>query len=207
MTTTYLISEAVIFSEAKHLSRLLRTVDAADDQRFFASLRMTSVRRSQRVLLSTAVASGLLICGGAVFAQTTPCPTAPPDQAPTQQSPQPHTTTSNAPAQNQPNQTQPAKTKTTQPKTHQSSNQHGQGHGHGGGASVSAGVNVDLSGIGQRRPEADPFAIPAQPQPATAHTEQKSKTTNKSGESKKSDPFANVQLTGPQAKAESDTRK
>jgi hypothetical protein len=68
---------------------------------------------------------------------------------------------------------------------------------------VGVGANIDLGGIGQRRPEADPFAVPAGPQPVTARTEEKPKTPKKPREVAKTDPFAGVQLTGPQAKGES----
>jgi hypothetical protein len=69
---------------------------------------------------------------------------------------------------------------------------------------VGVGVNVDLGGIGQRRPEADPFAVPAGPQPVAARTEQKPKApTKKPKEVATSNPFSHVELTGTQAKGES----
>jgi len=79
---------------------------------------------------------------------------------------------------------------------------HGYSHG-GGGVGVGVGATVDLGGIGQRRAEPDPFAVPAERQPVTARTEEKPKTPNKPREAAKTNPFANVQLTGPQAKTES----
>jgi hypothetical protein len=42
---------------------------------------------------------------------------------------------------------------------------------------VGIGATIDLGGIGQRRPEADPFAVPAGPQPVTARTEEKPPTS------------------------------
>jgi hypothetical protein len=68
-------------------------------------------------------------------------------------------------------------------------------HGHDGG--VGVGVNVDLGGVGQRKTEADPFAASGE---TTSHTTpDKPKKREKSAG--KSDPFANVELTGARAKA------
>jgi hypothetical protein len=67
---------------------------------------------------------------------------------------------------------------------------------------VGVGANIDLGGIGQRRPEPDPFAVPAERQPVPARTDERSRP-KKPHEAAKTDPFANVQVTGPQAKAES----
>jgi hypothetical protein len=102
-------------------------------------------------------------------------------------------------------QTTKTQTPTNQPKPHEPSKQHGHGHsGGGGGVGVGVGVNVDLGGIGQRRPEADPFAVPAGPQPVAARAEQKLKAPKKkTKEVATADPFSHVELTGPQAKGES----
>jgi hypothetical protein len=158
------------------------------------------------VSLSIAVFTGVLIFHGDAFAQTTPYP---------QQ--QQQRTRTGAPAKTAPRQTQSApttlgktqtahtQTRTSQSQLHQANKEHGHGYGHGGGGGVGVGVgaNIDLSGLGQRRAEPDPFAVPAQRQPVTAHTEEKPKTPKKPREVAKTDPFANVQVTGPQAKAES----
>ena len=72
---------------------------------------------------------------------------------------------------------------------------------------VGVGIDVDLGGIGQRRAEPDPFAVPARPQPVAARTEQKPKALKKKPkEVAKTDPFADVQLTGEQAKEQSNPR-
>ena len=85
---------------------------------------------------------------------------------------------------------------------HQAGRRGYHGSSHGGGVGVGIGVNVDLGGIGQRRPEADPFAVPAERQPVTARTEEKPKTPKKPREVAKTDLFAGLQLTGPKAKEE-----
>src|SRR5436309_1927531 len=55
------------------------------------------------------------------------------------------------------NKTAPAKNVSTQ---HQAGRRGNGGQSHGGArAGVGVGANVDLGGIGQRRPEADPFAV------------------------------------------------
>jgi hypothetical protein len=101
-------------------------------------------------------------------------------------------------------QTSKTQTATNQPKPHQSSKQHGHGHsGSGGGVGVGIGATIDLGGVGQRRAEPDPFAVPATPQPVAARTEQKPKAPKKKPkEVATSDPFSHVELTGPQAKTE-----
>jgi hypothetical protein len=103
----------------------------------------------------------------------------------------------NAPAKTQTGKTQTA---TSQPKPHQPSKQHGHGGSHGA-VGVGVGVNVDLGGIGQRRSEPDPFAVSGgQP---VARTEEKPKTPKKTREPANANPFTSVQLTGPQAKGQS----
>ena len=110
-------------------------------------------------------------------------------------------------AQTAPGRTQTTRTErpSTQSKSHQGGKQYGHGHSRGGGVGFGVDATIDLSGIGQRRPEPNPFAVPAGPQPVTARTEKKEKPRPKRPrEVAKPDPFANVSLTGPQAKAESD---
>jgi hypothetical protein len=145
------------------------------------------------LFLSVIIATGVLISSGDAFAQTTPY---------LQQS-----TKTGASAKTAPFETQTTKTapRTSQSQFHQAKKEHGHGYSHGGGGvgvGVGVGATIDLSGIGQRRPEADPFAVPAGPQPVATRTEEKPKTPKKTREPAKTDPFAGVQLTGAQAKAE-----
>ena len=75
----------------------------------------------------------------------------------------------------------------------------------GGGVGVGGGVNIDLGGIGQRKREADPFAVGGGGQPV-ARTQKQPQTTRKPQKPPKphepSTPidFANVELTGEKAK-------
>ena len=118
----------------------------------------------------------------------------------------PRTTASKtAPSKTSPNKTRSNKagTSSTRSKGQQSGKGHGHSHSNGGGVDVGVGVDVDLGGIGQRRAEPDPFAVPAERQPVTAHTAEKPKTPKKPREVAKTDPFAGVQLTGEQAKEQS----
>jgi hypothetical protein len=136
----------------------------------------------------------------AQLAQTTPYP---PKSGGSQSTSSGKTTQSKSTSSQAPsNKTAPAKNAPTQ---HQAGKKgyHGPSHG-GAGVGVGVGVNVDLGGIGQRRPEADPFAVPAGPQPVAARTEQKPKAPKKKPkEVATSDPFSHVEVTGPQAKGES----
>ena len=158
--------------------------------------------------------AALLMCGKDVFAQTFPNQT-PPQSNTTSSRSQPAnigapgktTAGKTQTAQTAPGRTQTTRTErpSTQSKSHQGGKQYGHGHSRGGGVGFGVDATIDLSGIGQRRPEPNPFAVPAGPQPVTARTEQKEKPRPKRPrEVAKPDPFANVSLTGPQAKAESD---
>ena len=69
----------------------------------------------------------------------------------------------------------------------------------GRGVGVGVGVNVDLGGIGQRKREADPFAVGGGGQPV-ARTQKKPQTTRKQHEPSTTSDFANVELTGEKAK-------
>lgn len=146
-----------------------------------------------------------LIFGPHALAQTTPCP---PGGGGSQSASSTQSKSSSSKpqaAKTAPSKTQTAKTQvpTTQPKLHEARKEHGHGQSHGG-VGVGIGATVDLGGIGQRRPEADPFAVPAGPQPVAARTEQKTKASRKKPkEVATADPFSHVELTGPQAKAES----
>ncbi|MGE5208303.1 MAG: hypothetical protein ACM3KL_03115, partial [Alphaproteobacteria bacterium] len=65
--------------------------------------------------------------------------------------------------------------KTTTTKTGKGESYHKGKQGHGGHSShteFGVGMDVDLSGIGQRRPEPDPFAIGGGG-PPVAHTQEK----------------------------------
>jgi hypothetical protein len=138
-----------------------------------------------------------LIFGPHAFAQTTPCP---PGTGGSQRPPSGKTTRSKSTSTQAPsNKNAPAKNTSAQ---HQAGRRGYHDHSHGG-VGVGIGVNVDLGGIGQRRPEADPFAAPTGPQPVTVRTEEKPPPAKKPPKVTKSDPFASVQLTGPQAKGES----
>jgi hypothetical protein len=70
-------------------------------------------------------------------------------------------------------------------------------------------VNIDLSGLGRRRTEADPFAVPTESSSTSQGEERKTrftsqgeekKTRKKAKESGSGNLFASVQLTGEQAK-------
>ena len=78
---------------------------------------------------------------------------------------------------------------------------HGDHHGHhdhGGGSSVGVGVSVDLSGVGHRTREADPFAAGGNDKPV-AHTEEKRTTKHKEKEPTTGN-FDEIKLTGRDAK-------
>ena len=99
--------------------------------------------------------------------------------------------------------TNQAGTSSTRSKGHQSGKGHGHGRSSNGGVDVGVGIDVDLGGIGQRRAEPDPFTVRARPQSVAARSEQKPKALKKKPkEVARSDPFSHVELTGPQAKAE-----
>ena len=137
-----------------------------------------------------------LMFGPHAFPQATPCP---PGSRGSQGTSSAKTTQSKSTSTQAPsNRNAPAKNASTQ---HQAGRKGYGGHSHSGaGVGVGVGANIDLGGIGQRRPEADPFAVPAAPRPVTARTEEKPKIPKKPREIAKTDPFADVQLTGEQAK-------
>lgn len=151
------------------------------------------MKMKTHTVLIFAVGIGLIF-GPHAFAQTTPCP---PGVSPSGKTTQNKSTSTHAPS----NKSAPSKNPLTQRQGGRKG-YHGSGHG-GGGVGVGVGANIDLGGIGQRRPEADPFAVPAERQPVAARTEEKPKTPKKPREVAKTDPFSSVQLTGPQAKGES----
>jgi hypothetical protein len=76
---------------------------------------------------------------------------------------------------------------------------HHDHHGDDHGSSVGVGGTVDLGGVGQRKAEADPFAASGGTTSYTAPDKPKKKEKSAG----KSDPFANVELTGARAKAAS----
>jgi hypothetical protein len=141
----------------------------------------------------------VVLCTREAFAQTSPYPQPPPSNT-TSSRTQP---TNTAPTKTATSKTQTAKTQTaaTQSKSHQAGKQYGHGHSRGGGVGFGVGATIDLGGIGQRRPEPNPFAVPSGPQPVTARTAQNEKPAPKTPrEVTKTNPFAEVQLTGEQAK-------
>jgi hypothetical protein len=158
----------------------------------------------RNLFLSLPIAAGILVCSADAFAQTTPYPQKQPTKtAKTQSAPTTRRQMQSAPTTLGKTQTAKTQTSTSQSQFHQANKEHGHAYSHGGGGvGVGIGATVDVSGIGQRRVEPDPFAVPPQHQPVGAHTEEKPKTPKKSREMAKPDPFANVQLTGPQAKTE-----
>jgi hypothetical protein len=110
-----------------------------------------------------------LIFGPHAFAQTTPCP---PGTGGSQRPPSGKTTQSKSSSAQAPsNKNPPAKNTSAQ---HQAGRRGYHDHSHGG-VGVGIGVNVDLGGIGQRRAEADPFAISSKTTlpPKTASGEEK----------------------------------
>ena len=78
---------------------------------------------------------------------------------------------------------------------------HGKGHDHGGGSSVGVGVSVDLSGVGHRTREADPFAVGGGGDKPVTHTEEK-RTTKKKEREPTTTGFDEIKLTGQEAKDE-----
>lgn len=162
------------------------------------------------LFLTVAIVVSALVFRGDAFAKTARCPCNPCPCAPCtcgeskSSSSKPQPTKTAGPAKSVPSKTQTAKTETpmTQSKPHQAKKEHGHGHSHSG-VEAGIGASIDLGGIGQRRAEPDPFAVPAGPQPVTARTEEKPPPAKKPRKVAESDPFAGVQLTGPQAKGES----
>ena len=164
------------------------------------------------VFLSIAIFTGVLIFFGDAFAQTTPYPQqqrtktgapATTTLSKTQSAPTVPRQTQSAPTGLGKAQTVKTQTRTSQSQFHQANKEHGHGYSHGGGGvGVGIGATVDLSGIGQRRAEPDPFAVPAERQPVGARTEEKPKTPKKPREIAKTDPFAGLQLIGRKAKEE-----
>ncbi len=75
---------------------------------------------------------------------------------------------------------------------------HGKEHGHDHGSSFGAGGTVDLSGVGHRNAEPDPFATGGGEKPV-AHTEEKRTTKHKEKEPTSSN-FDEIRLTGNEAK-------
>jgi hypothetical protein len=155
-------------------------------------------------ILSVVIAVGIFVCSGKVFARTASCPCNPCPCAPCtcgqsksgSSKSQPSKSTTTKPA------TTKTETPTTQSKTHEGTRERGHDHGHShGGGRVGVGANIDLSGIGHRTVEPDPFAVGGGTQPI-AHTQEKPKATSKPHEAIKTNDFAGVELTGEKAKSE-----
>ncbi len=71
----------------------------------------------------------------------------------------------------------------------------GHGGGHGG---VGIGGSVDLGGVGQRKREADPFAVSEGS--STSQSHDRSRTKKNETNTGESNPFIGVKLTGKKAK-------
>jgi hypothetical protein len=159
---------------------------------------------AQKLLfLITIVIAAVAMCTRDGFAQT--FPNQPPPQSSTSSRAQPTKTGASGKTTAGKTQTTQTKMPTTQSKSHHGGKQHGRGQGHGGGGGVGVGVGatIDLSGIGQRRAEPDPFAASGPPPLArTQEKSQKAKTTTKPHEVSKHSDFADVELTGAKAKSE-----
>ena len=152
-------------------------------------------------VFAIAVAAAALVCNSA--AGQSGQNKSVPNPQPATSAPPRTTGSKTAPSKTSPTNTRTNKTakSSTRSKGHQSGKKHG--HSSGGGVDVGVSVDVDLGGIGQRRAEPDPFAVPAERQPVIARTAEKPKTPKKPREVAKTDPFASVQLTGEQAKEQS----
>ncbi len=74
---------------------------------------------------------------------------------------------------------------------------HGRGN-HEGGSSVGVGFDVDLGGVGHRTREPDPFAVSEGSSSSQTHERHTAK--NKETHVANSNPFADIKLTGKQAK-------
>ena len=157
------------------------------------------------LVLSIAIAAAVLIGRGGAFGRTAACPCNPCTCAPctcgggTSNTPTSHPTKTRS-AKSEPGKTATNKTETRGHETKREK-EHGHDHGHGH-AEVGVSANIDLGGIGHRRAEPDPFAVPNEPV-RTAQTQEKidkPKRKPKEPAVTKSDPFANVHLTGEQAK-------
>lgn len=159
---------------------------------------------AQKLLfLITIVIAAVAMCTRDGFAQT--FPNQPPPQS-TSSRAQPTKTGASGKTTAGKTQTTQTKMPTTQSKSHHGGKQHGHGHSRGGGVGFGVGATIDLGGIGQRRAEPDPFAVPAGPQPVTARTQEKPPAAKKPRDVAKTNPFAGVQLTGEQAKEQSSPR-
>jgi len=79
----------------------------------------------------------------------------------------------------------------TESKHHEGDKEREHGHGH-----VGVGVNVDLSGVGQRKAEPNPFATTSEP--SVSHTQEK--TTKKHTQESTATTFDKIDLTNEKAK-------
>jgi hypothetical protein len=147
-------------------------------------------------VLFLAIASIVLVCEGQLFAKTAscpcnPCPCAPCTCGGTGGGKTSKSTTSKSSTE-----------KTGKGESyHKGKDRHDE---HGSHVGVGVGVNIDLGGIGQRRAEPDPFAVGGpQPVARTQEKREKPKTKEKQHDITTPNPFSNVELTGPEAKAES----
>jgi len=155
--------------------------------------------KSSAVILIAAV----FLFNGTVFGKTAACPCNPCPCAPCTCG-QSKSGSSKPPAtKSRSAKTEPGKTATSKGGTKGHEARREKEHGHSDHVGASVGANIDLGGIGHRRAEADPFAVPHEPV-RTAQTEEKvgkPKTKPKEESVTTTEAFANVQLTGGQAKA------
>lgn len=165
----------------------------------------------KKLFLSIMIANCVLIFHGNAFAQTSPYSQPPSNTSSSRTQPTktggPGKTTAGKTQSVQTASGKPQATRTeasaTQARSHQAGTQYTHGHSHGvGGVGVGVGAAIDLGGLGQRRAEPDPFAVPAGPRPVTARTEEKPQAHKKPRESVKRSEFTDVELTGEKAKSE-----
>lgn len=157
------------------------------------------------LLLTIPIVAGILICSAEAFAcPCSPCRCSPCNCGGMSSSSKPKPAKTAPPRKAQTSKTEhgtsPASKTGKSQSYHKGKDRQG---GHSSHTEFGVGVDIDLSGIGQRRPEPDPFAVGGGPPPVAGRTEQKPPPTTKPREAAKDDPFANVRLTGPEAKGES----
>jgi hypothetical protein len=161
------------------------------------------------LFFSVAVAASALVFSGSVFAKTAACPCNPCRCSPctcggVSNQPKPKPAKTAPPSKQQKN----AKTehgKGTTAKTGKRESAHKGKEGHGGHKShteVGASLDIDLSRIGRRTREPDPFAFSNAP-PVSTTTKGKPKTQERKRDTVTStDLFSDVELIGQEAKEE-----
>ena len=139
------------------------------------------------LFLSVAIAASTLLFQGETFARTASCPCGVCTCAPC---------TCGGGSVGKTTKSTPSKTSKSE-SYHKDRERH---EGHGSHAGVGVGANIDLGGIGHRRAEPDPFAVGGgQP---VAHTQEKHKAKTPDHEPQPTNPFTDINPTGPGAKEE-----